>query len=114
MGKKGRDLRTLAFTKHNRLLFAAFLLSFAGVAFNLDAAVPRLLMIHGALLREPVLLSGWKEIHLLFYAPKPQSRSIPFEELRNRPFFELALFWGLDWVRYVEEGKPLKKLRPED
>lgn len=35
------------------------------------------------------------------------------EELKGRPYLEVALFSGLEWVRYVDQGKPLDKLRPK-
>jgi hypothetical protein len=34
--------------------------------------------------------------------------------LNDRPFFELALFWGPGWNAYVNDGESLDKLSSED
>jgi hypothetical protein len=76
----------------------------------LEAAAPRLMIVYGVPLQKPVLLSDWGEIFKMF-------TSTPYEtglNLDGRPFFEVALFWGPEWNDYVNEGKPLDKLRPED
>ena len=30
---------------------------------------------------------------------------------RNRPYFDMALYWGADWIAYVDAGRPLETLR---
>jgi len=77
---------------------------------RLEAAAPRLLMVYGASLQKPVLLSDWGEIFKMFTST-PAETDV---NLNDRPFFELALFWGPDWNAYVNDGKPLDMLLPED
>ena len=78
-----------------------------------EAAAPRLLIVHGKPLKKPVLLSDWGEIFKLI-TTSTESAGITSKELKDRPRMELAFFWGPDWVRYVDEGNRLDKLRPED
>jgi hypothetical protein len=33
--------------------------------------------------------------------------------LKDRPYLNLALFWGTEWNQYVAEGKPLNQIKPE-
>jgi hypothetical protein len=77
---------------------------------SLEAAAPRLLMIYGAYLQKPVLLSDGAEIFKIFTST-PNETDL---DLKEQPFFELALFWGPVWNAYVNDGKPLHKVRPED
>ncbi len=77
---------------------------------SLEAAAPRLLMVYGASFQKPVLLSEWGKIFKMFTST-PAETDV---NLNDRPFFELALFWGPEWNAYVNDGKPLDKLRPED
>jgi hypothetical protein len=87
---------------------------FTGIVFAkyADAAAPRLIMVYGSPLTKPVILSNWRE-NLEFMASITQQSSVTPEELRRRPYLKLALFWGPEWAEYVEEGKPIDKLRPE-
>jgi hypothetical protein len=77
-----------------------------------QAAAPRLVMVSGAPLAKPVLLSDWGEITtlygMLFNGPAALS------ELRGgRPSLQLALFWDANvWEPYVRDGR-LGSLRPE-
>jgi hypothetical protein len=75
-----------------------------------EAAAPCLLIIYGGPLQKPALLSDRGEIFKIFTST-PNEADL---DLNERPFFELALFWGPVWNAYVNEGKPLDKLRPED
>jgi len=77
---------------------------------SLEAAAPRLLMVYGGPLQNGVLLRDWGEIFKMFTSA-PSETNV---NLNDRPFFELALFWGREWNDYVNDGKPLDKLRPED
>ncbi len=87
---------------------------FTGIVFakHADAAAPRLIMVYGSPLRKPVILGNWRE-NLEFMSSITQQSSVTPEELRRRPYLRLALFWGPEWAQYVEEGKPIDKLRPE-
>ncbi len=87
---------------------------FTGIVFAkyANAAAPRLIMVYGSPLTKPVILRNWRE-NLEFMSSITQQSSVTSEELRRRPYLKLALFWGPEWVQYVEEGKPIDKLRPE-
>src|SRR5688572_7614803 len=89
------------------------LLLAVAVVCPVEAAAPRLLIVHGKPLKKPVLLSDWREIFKLI-TTSTESAGMSSRELEGRPYLELALFWGPDWARYVDEGNPLDKLRPED
>jgi hypothetical protein len=39
--------------------------------------------------------------------------AISGDQLKGRPHFRLAFFWGPEWAQYVDSGKPLTALRPE-
>src|SRR5262245_65051317 len=74
-----------------------------------EAAWPRLLMVYGKPLEKPIVVDDALGIVEVF------DRSVEFEEskLKDRPYLSLALFWGMDWNRYVVEGT-LDRLWPED
>jgi hypothetical protein len=79
---------------------------------NLSAAAPRLILVSGALLERPVLIEDWDDNMRIMAAVN--SRTVAeSESLENRPFYEFALFWGAEWVQYVNEGRPVAALKPE-
>lgn len=77
------------------------------------AAAPRLLMLYGKPLPKPIILDDWQE-NLKLMLAVTEASPISAEELKDRPYLKMAFFWGLEWDRYVKEGKPLDKLCPED
>lgn len=77
------------------------------------AAAPRLLMVYGTPLPQPVLLTDWWE-NLDFMLAIAEGVTITPEELAGRPYLGLAFFGGPEWVRYADEGRPLGALRPEE
>lgn len=75
------------------------------------AAAPRLALVYGELLPEPVLLDTWDEAgSLLAGDAAPVAR----RDLDGRPFARLALFWGQTWVDYADGGGALDVLGPDD
>lgn len=86
----------------------------AGVlALPAAAAVPRLLMFDGRPLARPVVLSDWKEIFRFQQAVLSSPDADP-RGLRNRPSLRVSLFWGPKWNDYMENRRPLSKLRSRD
>lgn len=82
------------------------------VAGPAQAAAPRLIMVSGAPLAKPVLLSDWDEIATL-YGMLFNGPAAPSEPRVGRPSLQLALFWNAGiWEPYVREGR-LGSLRPE-
>ena len=73
-------------------------------------AGPRILIIHGALLKRQVILSDWYENQQLMNAVS-EAIDVTDSDLRGRPYVKLAFFWGPAWVRYVEEGKNPARLK---
>jgi hypothetical protein len=76
------------------------------------AAAPRLLMVSGAPLAAPVLLSDWDEL-LTLTGLLSSGPAAPSDPLAGRPSLQLAMFWDAGiWEPYVREGL-LGSLRPE-
>jgi hypothetical protein len=91
---------------------AVALLAVVWSAAPAQAAAPRLVMVSGAPLASPILLSDWDEIATLtdLLASGPAAPSDPRDD---RPSLQLALFWNAGiWESYVREGR-LGSLRPE-
>ena len=76
-----------------------------------DAAFPRLLMVYGAPLKKPVVVENALDVVKIF---EGSSDGTDHQSLTGRPHLELALFWGEEWNRYMNEGKPTRTLTPED
>ena len=76
---------------------------------TVEAAWPRLLMVHGGSLREPIVVDDWEGIRGVY-----DGEVLRDGGLAGRPYFELALFWGGDVGQNFEEGQPLEELRQED
>jgi hypothetical protein len=69
------------------------------------AAAPRLVMVSGAPLAAPVLLSDWDEIATL-YGMLVSGPATPSELRGRRPSLQLALFWDANlWEPYVRDGR---------
>jgi hypothetical protein len=83
-----------------------------GLAGSASAAAPRLIMVSGDSLAEPLLISGAEDVFTLygaFFEGRPVDRS----EAAGRPSLRLGLFWNnLLWEPYVEDGR-LDELRFE-
>lgn len=75
------------------------------------AAVPRIVLVTGPSLPVPVVLSDWGDNGQLLSGDERSDLSP--DDLIGRPFFDLWLFWGVEWDVYVAAGNPLDRLRPE-
>src|SRR5512132_620810 len=81
------------------------LLAVLWVAAPAQTAAPRLVMVSGAPLPAPVLLSGWDEIATLC-GMLGNGPAAPADARGGRPSLQLALFWDAGvWERYVREGR---------
>lgn len=76
---------------------------------RLEAAAPRLVMFYGGPLRTPIMLADWHDNLRLVQGARRQTTV----RLEGRPYIKVAHFWGPEWTRCVDEGKPLPQLRPE-
>lgn len=77
----------------------------------IEAAYPWLLMISGMQLKQPIVVQDGKDIVSIIHATLD---ALDSSALNHRPYFELTLFWGDVWSRYLKEGKPVNALKPED
>lgn len=84
----------------------------AASAMSLGAAGPRFILVTGTLLERPAVLDNWQENMDLMSAVTNPSSAGP-AALANRPFYQLALFWGAEWVQYINEGRPVAPVKPE-
>jgi hypothetical protein len=82
------------------------------LATSTDAAAPRLIMVSGEPLADPILVSTAEEAFELyesFYEGRPVERS----RLEGRPSLRLGFFWdNALWEPYVRAGR-LGELKPE-
>jgi hypothetical protein len=69
-------------------------------------------MVYGPPLTRPVVLADSQENETLMLAATDIA-AISGDQLKGRPYFRLAFFWGPEWAQYVDSGKPLTALRPE-
>jgi hypothetical protein len=69
-------------------------------------------MVYGPPLTQPVFLADLQENEILMLAATDNA-AIFGDQLKGRPYLRLAFFWGPEWAQYVEAGKPLSALRPE-
>jgi hypothetical protein len=98
---------------------SSFKAAVAGFAFVLvitlalpaEGAWPRLLMVYGAALTRPLVVEEPKDIVKVFDG---KGEAVDRNDLDRRLYFELALFWGDTWNRYMNEGRPAGALKPED
>ncbi len=81
-------------------------------AASLNAAAPRLILISGPLLERPILIEDWDQNARIMAGINDRAVA-QAEAPADRPFYELALFWGLEWVQYINDGRPLAALKPE-
>ena len=112
--------------RRKAILLSLCLLAVLAAHTTTEAAAPRLVMVYGTLLPKPIVIDDWQGIgDKLYWGQGLVSKdgkivdlrhTNDFEpsDLKDRPYLDLALFWGSEWVRYVEDGKPLDRLKPDD
>jgi hypothetical protein len=99
-------------------LVAASALAALWLAPTAVAASPRIIMVTGPSLENPIFLSDQLEnldLMLAFQEGREieEGRVVDPMELRDRPYLELWLYWGnTQWEPYVSEGR-LDELRRE-
>jgi len=94
--------------KYQSSLLGAVIIVLASVA-SLDAKGPRLVLISGPLLTRPILIEDWMDTSRLTAGINERADQEP-KALADRPVYELALFCGMKWVTYVDDGRPLTTL----
>jgi hypothetical protein len=94
---------------HLRVVAIATLVLALTVALPAQAAAPRLILIHGEGLAHPIVLTDWWGNLALMGGDAVHT--FPWQ-LRDRPYFELALFWDPKWDTYVRDGNRLESITP--
>jgi hypothetical protein len=77
------------------------------------AAAPRVLLFWGGLLGDRVIIMDDWEANLRLLTTIDTDTGAQLEDLQDRPYVEVAEFWGPRWDAYVRSGEPLEALRPE-
>jgi hypothetical protein len=80
--------------------------------FKVESAGPRLILVHGEALGNPIVLDDWQE-NINLVQGVAGGAEVRSEELDGRPYFELAFYSGPYWTQYVNNGKSVGDLRPE-
>jgi hypothetical protein len=75
-------------------------------------AAPRIILITGLDLKNPVILADWYENAEIMLGL--EIADVPSQRLRHREYFEVAMFWGPRWQEYVDGGESLSALTPAD
>ncbi len=91
---------------------AALTLLALAYAAPAEAAAPRVIMVSGPGLCQPLILDDWSE-NLDLMESIALGDELKAVDVTGRPYLELGFFWGPEWVQYVDEGKPLDTLRME-
>lgn len=95
-------------TRRARRLSLPSLAFLAALAFAhaVEAAAPRFIMIHGGSLDKPIVLSDHQETMSFIYSIRHGAEASA-ESLQERPYFEMAFFWGPEWFKYVGQESEL-------
>jgi hypothetical protein len=70
------------------------------------------MLIHGSRLEKPILVTDWKENHALVSSLSEEGAAKQ-EDLTNRDYLDISLFWGPEWLEYKIKGGSFEALTPE-
>ena len=87
-------------------------LAVAAPALALPMAGPRVIRIEGKLLQRPVVLSNWRENEELVLAMTDVATVLP-NRFTGQACVTFTLYWETKWNEYVNAGKPLAELTPD-
>jgi hypothetical protein len=76
-------------------------------------AAPWAILVHGSRIPAPIALADWDENQQLMLAIPGPGTAMPSQNLKGRPYVELALFWGPDWEYLHRSPGSVARLRPE-
>jgi hypothetical protein len=93
------------------LLMVLILAALAATTVPALAKGPGIMMVYGAPLTKPVVVSNWRDNAAIMFAASDSS-SIMHARLTDRPSLRVAMFWGLHWMRYMQHHKPLAAVHP--
>lgn len=89
------------------------LLIAASPAASPEKSAPWIIILHGKLLAERIEIADWDD-NLQVLASTNASRVVDPVDLPQRPFVDLALFWGSSWATYPRTPEALARLRPRE
>ena len=95
------------------LVFALCLILLATWTYQAEAAAPWFLIFHGKPLQKQMVLSDWYQNQKLMLSIT-EVASISDRDLQERPYIEMAYFWGPEWARYLVDEGAIDKLQPQD
>jgi hypothetical protein len=78
-----------------------------------EAAAPWFLIFHGKPLQDRIVLKIWHENQRLSLAVA-EAINVSDRYLQDRPYIEMAYFWGPEWLSYPSDEASVKKLEPEN
>jgi hypothetical protein len=79
---------------------------------SLNAAAPRVILVSGPLLERPILIDDLDDNARIMASVN--NRAVAASEApTDRPYYEFALFWRVEWVHYINEGRPVAALKSE-
>jgi hypothetical protein len=84
----------------------------ASLGQQADAAAPWFVMFHGNLLQKRIVLTDWHENQRLMLSVA-EAVTVADRDLQDRPYVDVAYFWGPDWVNYPTDEASVKKLEPQ-
>jgi hypothetical protein len=93
-------------------VLGASLIAVAMLGQDADAAAPWFIIFHGNLLQDRIVLKDWHENQRLTLSVA-EAANVPDRDLQDRPYIEVAYFWGPDWVNYPSDEASLNKLEPQ-
>jgi hypothetical protein len=77
-----------------------------------DTAAPWIIIVHGDLLPQRVVMADFHENSQLMGTIDLSSLT-DSAEVQQRPYLSLAMFWGPNWARYPRTPEALARLRPD-
>jgi hypothetical protein len=75
------------------------------------AAGPRVMLVTGNGIQRQIVLADWAENQAIMMAAT-EPAAVTKESLADRPYYDVALFWGPEWAAYVDSGQSLAALTP--
>jgi hypothetical protein len=79
---------------------------------SLHAAFPRLVMVSGGALKAPVVMTDW-DVTVELLRNLGASKPIPVAQLEGRPFLHVSMFWGPQWLKFMDDRRAVTSLRHE-
>ena len=83
------------------------------IAAPVPRAAPWAILVHGPRVPTTIRLTDWHEHSQLMLAIPAPGTPTPARAFHERPYVELALFWGPDWEHLRRSPESVARLRPD-